>query len=206
MQQQFNNSPLGGRDQALERGDKILFGLFFFFFGGSSSLFLFLLHPPRDVRSDLKKRGGFVFRTFRFPTRHNRRSRCGTPLRLLLIGCHWQNGLWHRRHSVLGLQAVFTGASYLRRGDTDTGGQQRRRQQQQQDEGLSSSNPPQIVSGLLSRNNGVASSAHTHTWLHASRCTIAESCHSWLALVSSAAMDRYNYDTLNENKWSNDWP
>lgn len=39
---------------------------------------------------------------------------------LLLIGCRWQNGLCHRLYSPLRLQAVFTGASYLRsRGTND---------------------------------------------------------------------------------------
>lgn len=132
MQRQFNNSPLEGGDQAPESKERILSFLFFLFCHWRLLFSVFkTAHPapsiptqtPWEGREDWKERGG-LFSTFCFLTWHTHthtHSSCGGMLlRLLLIGCHWQNGLCHRQSSPLRLQAVFTGASYRRSRGTNT--------------------------------------------------------------------------------------
>ncbi len=65
----------------------------------------------------------------------------------------------------------------------------------------SCSNPPQTLSGLLNRNNGSTSSVLTARRARKIARVVTHDCRSWVL-----ATDCYNYDTLKENKWSDDWP
>lgn len=112
MQLQFNNSPLGGRGGIKSWKVETRFSAFFF----SVVVFGVLCSPLLRWERRLEKERGLVFHVL-LPGTHSSCSRM--LLRLLLIGCHWQNGLCHRLYSPLRLQAVFTRASYLRSGGTN---------------------------------------------------------------------------------------
>lgn len=161
MQLQFNNSPLGGGGGINPWKGETRFFFFLFavvVFGVSGSLPP--PHPPRDGRSDWRKRGG-LFCTFCFPTQHTH-----TCAELV-----WWDAAeavidwtplteWTLSQAVLCAQAA--GCVYwcvLPAKSRHQHHRRQHRQQQQQHEGLtSSSNPPQILSGLLNRNNGIPSS------------------------------------------------
>lgn len=154
MQLQFNNPPLGGRgrDQALERRDNIFSFLAVVFCVLGSSL-------PRDGRKDWKKRGG-LFSMLCFPSPH-----IHTLVRWDAAEAvtDWMPLTeWTLSQAVLSAQAA--GCVYCCILPAKSRHQHRkgRRQQQQQHQGpTSSSNPPQMLSGLLNRNNGIASGVPT---------------------------------------------
>lgn len=137
-----------GWDQALETRNKV-FTLFFC----CCCCFGCFRQPPLEMGEKIGYGEVACFLPVLLP---GTRSSCSGKLpRLLLIGCHWQNGLCHRQYTPLvPASCVYSCVSPAKSRRQRCGG----RQQQQHEGPTSSSNPQQTLSGLLNRNNGITSS------------------------------------------------